>query len=112
MDRRKFLSVAGAVAVGAAVSDIPAGAKSVAPVKHSNRVAKGHFSLTQLASVTDTIGNSYILKTSKGSVIVMDGGKKTEVDKFRKHIEEAGNKVKAWFISHPHNDHQDRKSVV
>lgn len=105
MDRRKFLSVAGAVAVGAAVSDIPAGAKSVAPVKHSNRVAKGHFSLTQLASVTDTIGNSYILKTSKGSVIVMDGGKKTEVDKFRKHIEEAGNKVKAWFISHPHSDH-------
>lgn len=36
--------------------------------------ARGGFSLWQLASQADKIGNSYVLVTDKGRVVVIDGG--------------------------------------
>ncbi|MBO4263849.1 MAG: MBL fold metallo-hydrolase [Bacteroidales bacterium] len=83
----------------------------------------GSFTLTQLAitkssSGSDQIGNSYIIDTSNGNVIVMDGGFSVEwtgytnashalgdVAKMRAELKKRGNKVTAWFISHPHADH-------
>ncbi len=106
MDRRTFLSTVGlAVAASAAPGDITAATPAHTSVKSTDKRAKGHFTLTQLASATDSIGNSYILVTDKGNVIVMDGGLKTDAPKLREHIKSLGNKVKAWFISHPHADH-------
>jgi hypothetical protein len=55
MDRRFFLSIAGAAAVSATVPEMPAMAKNTSSPQRT-KGAKGHFSLTQLASVTDTIG--------------------------------------------------------
>lgn len=68
----------------------------------------GHFSLWQLTSASDTIGNSYVLKTAAGHLIVMDGGMENNGDaaKLRSYIEsQGGNRVDAWWISHPHADH-------
>ena len=83
----------------------------------------GTFKLTQLAITkastgSDQIGNSYIIDTSNGKVIVMDGGFSAawtgytnashalgDVAKMRAELKKRGNKVTAWFISHPHADH-------
>ena len=68
----------------------------------------GHFSLWQLTSASDTIGNSYVLKTAAGHLILIDGGMETNGDaaKLRSYIKAQGNnKVDAWWFSHPHGDH-------
>lgn len=66
----------------------------------------GHFTLWQLPSQVDNIGNSYVLKTGKGHIIVMDGGEVREAGYLREFIKQVGNgEVEAWFISHPHADH-------
>lgn len=65
------------------------------------------FTLWQLPSQVNTIGNSYVIQTVNGKVIVMDGGTKEETDYLRGFIAALGEEVDAWFISHPHNDHFD-----
>ena len=47
----------------------------------------------------------YIMKTSTGKVIVIDGGLNEDEPNLVKHIQELGNKVDVWFITHPHEDH-------
>ncbi len=63
------------------------------------------FTLWQLPSQTDTIGNSYVLMTPKGRLIVMDGGYASEAPYLKEFIRERGNVVEAWFLTHPHSDH-------
>lgn len=63
------------------------------------------FTLWQLESQVNTIGNSYVIQTANGKVIVMDGGDKAETDYLRGFIDALGSKVDAWIISHPHDDH-------
>ena len=62
-----------------------------------------------LHSVTDTIGDSFIITTEDGKVIVIDGGHKTETDYFINYLKAATGQKKphidAWFLSHPHDDH-------
>ena len=63
----------------------------------------------QLKSVTDTIGDSYIITTEDGKVIVIDGGHNTETDYFVEYLKAVTGQRKphidAWFLSHPHEDH-------
>ena len=47
----------------------------------------------------------YIIKDSKGKVIVIDGGTSEDEPNLEKNIRELGNKVDVWFITHPHSDH-------
>ena len=61
--------------------------------------------LWQLPSQIDSIGNSYVVQTANGKVIVMDGGFEAEKDYLRGFIDALGGKVDAWIISHPHDDH-------
>lgn len=63
------------------------------------------FTLWQLPSQVNTIGNSYVIQTVNGKVIVMDGGSEDETDYLRGFIAALGEEVEAWFISHPHDDH-------
>ncbi|WP_187774890.1 MBL fold metallo-hydrolase [Pedobacter sp. BS3] len=63
------------------------------------------FTLYQLKIQANTIGNSYIIKTSNGKLIVMDGGYEAEETYLRNFINSLGGKVEAWFLSHPHQDH-------
>lgn len=62
-----------------------------------------------LRSVTDTIGDSIIVTTEDGKVIVVDGGHKTETPYFIEYLKAATGMEKphidAWFLSHPHDDH-------
>ena len=66
---------------------------------------KESFVLWQLPSQIDSIGNSYVVQTANGKVIVMDGGFEAEKDYLRGFIDALGGKVDAWVISHPHADH-------
>lgn len=63
------------------------------------------FTLWQLPSQINTIGNSYVFRTDNGKVIVMDGGVKEEEEYLRGFLSSLGNKVDCWFVSHPHPDH-------
>ncbi|MBQ7542682.1 MAG: TIM barrel protein [Clostridia bacterium] len=62
-----------------------------------------------LRSVTDTIGDSFIITTEDGKVIVVDGGHKTETEYFVEYLKAVTGQRKphidAWFLSHPHTDH-------
>ena len=114
MKRRDFIKVSGAAAAGLALA-------GCAPTitNWSKRDEElygprkdGHFSLMQISSATDTIGNSYHLRTAGGKVIMMDGGFATDVPKLRKKLSEAGNHVDLWFISHPHEDHMEALATI
>ena len=63
------------------------------------------FTVWQIPSHSNTIGNSYVFQTKTGKVIVMDGGYPEEAYTLRGFIGALGNEVEAWFISHPHDDH-------
>ena len=67
--------------------------------------SKESFVVWQLPSQIDGIGNSYVVQTVNGKVIVMDGGFAAEKDYLRGFIDALGGKVDAWIISHPHDDH-------
>lgn len=63
------------------------------------------FTLWQLPSQIDTIGNSYVVRTVGGKLIVMDGGMAAEKDYLKGFIDALGGRVDAWIVSHPHDDH-------
>ncbi|WP_298650928.1 family 20 glycosylhydrolase [uncultured Proteiniphilum sp.] len=63
------------------------------------------FTLWQLPSQINTIGNSYVIRTDDGKIIVMDGGVTEEEGYLRGFIAALGNKVDCWFVTHPHPDH-------
>jgi len=62
-----------------------------------------------LRSVTDTIGDSFIITTEDDKVIAIDGGHKTETDHFIEYLKKVTGRAKphidAWFLSHAHDDH-------
>ena len=76
-----------------------AGILSAFPQKKSN------FTVWQLPSQINTIGNSYVFQMNNGKVVVMDGGVKEENPYLKGFLAALGNEVEAWFISHPHGDH-------
>jgi|AGTN01.3.fsa_nt_gi Predicted hydrolase (metallo-beta-lactamase superfamily) len=63
------------------------------------------FTLWQLPSQINTIGNSYVIRTGNGKVIVMDGGVTEEEGYLRGFLGALGNTVDCWFVTHPHPDH-------
>ena len=96
MKRRDFLRVTLVGGAAAAVAPLDLWGKGT---------GKSGFTLWQLPSQVDTIGNSFVFLTDKGRVIVMDGGMNDETLFLRGFIAALGNEVEAWFTSHPHNDH-------
>ena len=62
-----------------------------------------------LKSVKNTIGDSFIVTTEDGRVIVIDGGDADDVGYFLEYLKTVTGRerphVDAWFLSHPHNDH-------
>ena len=102
--RREFLKYSAMLAGAMAIGD--AGAKTTGDItKTWNSKKKSGFTLWQIPSHSNTIGNSYVFQTAKGKVIVMDGGFPEEANTLRGFIGALGNEGEAWFISHPHNDH-------
>lgn len=71
----------------------------------SKQVTTQNVLLTQLKDNSSRQMMGYIMKTSTGKVIAIDGGLKEDEPNLVKHIQELGNKVDVWFITHPHEDH-------
>lgn len=63
-------------------------------------MAKLHF----LKSVTDTINTSFILE-SGDTLLVVDGGGRSETPYVYEYLKTLGGHVTAWFITHVHGDH-------
>lgn len=62
-----------------------------------------------LKSVEDAIGDSFIITTEDGKVIVIDGGYNFETDYFIQYLKAVTGqfvpKIDVWFLTHPHADH-------
>ena len=62
-----------------------------------------------LKSVTNTIGDSFLITTEDGKVIVLDGGHASETEYFLEYLKAVTGTRKphidAWFLSHAHDDH-------
>ena len=65
----------------------------------------GGFTMWQIPSYADAIGNSYVFQSDQGRIIVMDGGYESEAEKLAAFLKDLGGTVEAWFVSHPHRDH-------
>ena len=64
--------------------------------------------LYQLPDQSHSQMMSYIIATSTGKLIIIDGGTKEDSVFLREKIIELGNGyVEAWFLTHPHYDHCD-----
>ena len=115
MDRRDFIKISGGALAGALLygcnkpaaedDSILKASTSDSFKDFSEPERPAYFSLTQMTSATNKIGNSYVLVTGNGKVIVMDGGLPTDEVRLRTKLRSVGNHVDAWFISHPHGDH-------
>lgn len=67
--------------------------------------AQASFTLWQLPEQTPSQMMSYVLRTGSGRLIVIDGGMQGDAQYLRGFLGALGNKVEAWFITHPHVDH-------
>ncbi len=65
------------------------------------------FVLWQLPNQTPTQMMSYVIRTTTGETIVIDGGMVGDTAYLRGFLAALGNHVTAWFFSHPHLDHVD-----
>jgi len=65
----------------------------------------GGATLTMINSQTDSQMLSFIVETSQGNLIVVDGGLGEDGDYLLSQIQQRGGHVSAWLITHPHGDH-------
>ena len=83
------------------------------PSKEVDRTPEsGSVSLTMLAQGEDNdCGLGLIIRLGSGKFIIFDGGFALQDNLYKKLVEltPSGSRITiaAWFISHPHNDHQD-----
>lgn len=61
--------------------------------------------LWQLPNQTRTQMMSYVIRSTGGKVVVVDGGMPGDASYLRDFIAQMGNRVDAWFVTHPHIDH-------
>jgi len=54
----------------------------------------------------------YVLRTSHDEVVVIDGGTRGDAPYLRGFLATLGNRIRAWFITHPHSDHVDALSAI
>lgn len=107
LSRRRFVQamvpLAGGLALPARAADRPSGPSP----------GKGRgFTLWQLPNQTRTQMMSYMIRTSGGKILVIDGGNVGDAPYLRGFLAALGNKVDAWFISHAHDDHFDALRVI
>jgi beta-lactamase superfamily II metal-dependent hydrolase len=111
LSRRTFIERSIMCAGGLALTSSPMMAIDDV-TKNWNSKAKSSFTMWQIPSHKNTIGNSYVFRTNKGKVVVMDGGYKEEANFLRGFLAMLGGEVEAWFISHPHDDHMEALNEI
>ena len=63
------------------------------------------FTFWQLPSQSTSQMMSYVIKSSQGKIIVIDGGTKADGEYLKLFINDLGGEVSAWFLTHAHYDH-------
>ena len=101
--RREFFKKSGIALAFAAVGNNALATVSEKELKTLVSKKSG-FTMWQLNTQCNQIGNTYVFVTDKGRVIVMDGGHHEDEYYLRGFLAMLGNKVDTWFISHPHSD--------
>lgn len=76
-----------------------------AAVYYANRNSYEGWKVTQYADVSGAQGSFYTLENMDGRFIIIDGGWAANEDYVRDVISRHNNRVDAWIISHPHQDH-------
>ncbi|MCR5419279.1 MAG: MBL fold metallo-hydrolase [Lachnospiraceae bacterium] len=66
---------------------------------------KGLISIRHFSNEEDLGCMSYLIKLYSGELIVVDGGRPSMSLQLTDAIKEEGGHVKAWIITHPHDDH-------
>ncbi len=61
--------------------------------------------ITQYADVTGNQAMFYTIESTKGGLIVVDGGWSANASQVRSVIKKKGKTVDAWILTHPHPDH-------
>lgn len=61
--------------------------------------------ITQYADDTGSQAMFYTIESTKGGLIVIDGGWSGNASQVRSVIKKKGNTVDAWILTHPHPDH-------
>ena len=92
-----------AILIGAGCADVAA---------QTDGVARQSFTLWQLPSGTPSQNMSYVIRTIQGRVVVVDGGNQGDAEYLRGFLAALGNRVVAWFVSHPHPDHVDALTAI
>ncbi|MBN2307662.1 MAG: MBL fold metallo-hydrolase [Candidatus Hydrogenedentes bacterium] len=82
------------------------------PPAQAQDEAAASFVLWQLPNQTSTQMMSYVIRTVRGKVIVIDGGNEGDAPYLREFVAGLGNTVAAWFVTHPHSDHVDALGVI
>jgi beta-lactamase superfamily II metal-dependent hydrolase len=63
------------------------------------------FTLWQLPSQSHSQIMSYVVRSTGGKLVVIDGGTRKDAPYLRDFIRARGGHVEAWFATHPHDDH-------
>lgn len=74
----------------------------------SGHIVEGYLGGAELRLLACANGGqnlSCVIRTSAGSVIVIDGGRDVDAPHLTEVIRSMGGRVSAWLITHPHNDH-------
>lgn len=91
---------------------LAAGAFAQAPQAQDRASSESHFTLWQLPEQTHSQQMSYVLRTSGGKIVVIDGGETGDAPYLRGFLAAMGNQVDFWFITHPHSDHTNAPTAI
>lgn len=73
---------------------------------------ENYYKITEYASVSGNQAMIYSIEDELGNLILVDGGWKVDAEQVRTIIAEHGNHVKAWILTHPHEDHISAFNVI
>ena len=99
---------------GATTSNAPLNVQngSTTPTYTDSTIGLGGASITMIKGEQSGQQISIVIESNDGSLIVVDGGLKTNAPYLAKYIKDRGGKVAAWLLTHPHEDHVGALAVI
>ena len=85
---------------------------STTPTYTDTSIGLGGASITMIKGEESGQQISLVIESNDGSLIVVDGGLKTNAPYLAKYIKGKGGKVAAWLLTHPHEDHVGALAVI
>ena len=85
---------------------------SSTPTYTDSTIGLGGASITMIKGEQSGQQISIVIESNDGSLIVVDGGLKTNAPYLAKYIKDRGGEVAAWLLTHPHEDHVGALAVI